>query len=273
MPDANDSAVRFYIVELTCQGLDARVTLNGWPVARSVSPVHEFVGTKVNAWLLEGDNRLEVSVASLTPGADTSEAALYVHLYVTDPGRPMTDDDVLVVYRWSPREAPLAESLPAEARPASGRRTVFSHTLRVPSAFGPYLWQDAAPYQESDRADVLALLTQLHRVLAQKDMPGLLDLLAIKHEEMARAIGKTAAGMAAQEQTLIDEFYFSASSWELAPLTPAELSFDPWAGGRLVEIRHGEWPHPILGRSDYRFGFDLVVSHLYDGPDGWRIVR
>ena len=257
---------RYYIAEVKCDFMVVQVTLNGWPIARHAGDGPSFIGKKLNPWLVEGDNTIEVSLASPVAGEPDPRATFYIQVYVVDDGKEMTDDDVLFVYRWSAIESPL----PLRGEPTP--KVVFSHTMRVGSAFGRFGWEDATPFQPADRADVLQLVDEVHAAFSRKDVTALMALLRIKNEEIARAIGSTTAKMEQQTTMLWNDHYFGGSDndFELAPHAHDDIRLVPWSSGRLVEVQHASWPHPIIGRSDYRFAFDLTVSKI---ANTWRVVR
>jgi hypothetical protein len=257
-----------YVVEVSCAGLEAEVRLNDWPVFRRVALEARTYGAKVNPFIVEGKNRLDVGVGPLPSGlVAEDEARLDVKVYKTEHGTASKDDDVLVHYRWTAEESPLA---------AEGTRRVFSHGFDFRKAFGRWGWERAKRFMPEDEPAIAGLVSALHRALAQRDATGALALVEPRVRELARSVDLTPEEQL-QKQLDFWGVYFASPAWVLDPFDPAKLSYESAAGGRLVLVTGPEGASPITGSAivpdcvgPYPFELDLTVSHI-DGS--WQVVR
>jgi hypothetical protein len=247
-----------YSLDVTTVGFVADVTLNGWPAARARKAIRLNKLQLLNPWLLEGDNRLEVTLA---PHEDQSATAGFELTLAKHPlGKNVAEENVLCRYRWLPALSPLEKE---------GPTLVFSHTMPVKSAFGRWSWEAAAPYMPEDRADIEALVARVHATYARGDVEGFIQLLGIKIEELSRATKSDPQKLVEQYRTYFRD-RFATSDWRVMPLDP-KLVLESSAGGRLVEIRAESGAPPIVDGADGTpSGYELTVSRI---EGAWRVVR
>jgi hypothetical protein len=246
-----------YTFEAMCDGLSAVVRLNDLPAITLVTPHKaELAGHMINAWLLEGDNALEATLARV-PGA-TNEPMFDMRLQkISAEG----EEETLVYYRWTPDESPLPDEGPA---------AVFRHHMHVTSAFGRWQWQDAPAYHPSDRAGIEAAVGAFHRAAAQRDKRAMVAMLDIKLEEVGRAGGRSHDLMRQRQEVYFSSFV-DEPDFALQPLDPAAIVLTPYANGRVVAVKGPGGASPILGAGGgMLFEFDLILARV--GAE-WRIVR
>ncbi len=251
-----------YLLELHCARLAAEVTLGGWHAYRATDPEARTAQVKLNPWLLEGESPFEVAIGPLGEEPPPDDARLFVRVYKTVPdSEQLPFDDMLLYYRWDRRLSPLSKT---------GLTTTFRHSFQLREAFGPFAWQSAQPFVERDRADIEALVAELHDALARKDEAAILAMQQIKLEEYARALHLRTEELA-DEQRMVLQFYFQDDPVQVKPLARGQMQLVPTAGGRLVDVWAEDGSLPIEASFGGKpFEFPLTVSNL---GGQWTIVR
>lgn len=253
-----------YVLEVICENVDAEVRLNDWIAYHATDARRRVAQQKLNPWLLEGDNRLTVTLAPL------DRALMFrMSLYKTEHGTRCTDDKALVVYHWTPEEAPLERADPeAVERP---RTFVFEHAFRMSQAFGLWSWEQGQAYMPSDRPHVVGLVERLHRALEARQVDEVMAMLSTKLEEMARAVGLPIDDYLRAQRELMEQ-QLHASDLLVGPLDTDALVLRSSAGGRLVDIfdENGR-PAPLkMWVGEMPAHLSLAASHV---SGAWRIVR
>lgn len=244
-------------IQVMCDGLSAVVRFNDYPAITLATPHKaELAGHMVNAWLLEGENLLEVALARI-PGA-TSEPMFDIHLQKIVK---QDEEETLLYYQWTPGESPLPDEGPA---------VVLRHRMNVARAFGRWQWQDARPFHPSDRPDIEAVVGAFHRAASLRDKRAMVALLDLKLEEVGRSRGRPHDLMRERQEVYFSSFV-DEPDFALAPLDPGALSLTLHAGGRVVEVRGPEGASPIRGvGGGMPFEYDMLLSHV---GGAFRIVR
>ncbi len=252
-----------YVIEVFCAGVRAHVAFNGWHAYRTFEPGRRVAQQKINPWMFEGKNELEVSLGLFEEGATAPAPSFELKLYKVEHGKRTSDDDVMVHYRYTPDEAPPL------ARDALV--TVFSHELSIGRAFGRWGWQDARPYMPSDRADVEALVAAFHDALARADVAAAIGMLRIKLDELSLALDIERAELGAGQAEYLAT-WLAAPDWRMEPLDPARLVLESTAGGRLLDVKGPGRTAPLVGHGGPigRFEYELTVSRI---GSSWQIVR
>jgi hypothetical protein len=251
-----------YVCEVFTAGFEVDVELNRWPAYRTRVAERRVAQVKLNPWLCEGENHFCASLQHCRDVAAETSVGFEVRLYRTPHGQESDEaNDVLVHYRWMPEESPLA---------AEGPTLVYEHTLRMKRAYGRFAWQDARPYDNRDRDDVVAAWTALREALQQRDLERSVALMAIKSEEMTRALDNPNGRQAALlRQTL--ESHFADPAWHLEPRDPDTLVLESSAGGRLLGVTTKDGSPSIMGqKTDLSVPMDVTFSHV---AGAWRVVR
>lgn len=258
MDDAKSHA---YVLELNCAGIAAEITLNGWHAYRATDAEPRTAQVKLNPWLLEGANPIEIALGSLDGEPLPAAARFVARIYKTEHGEQTKFDDVLLWYRWDREASPIEPG---------GLTRVFGHTLRVRRAYGPFGWQAARVFDNRDRPDVEALVHRFHAAIGAKDEGAILAMLRTKHEEMGRALDIPLQGMIDHQRTLLS-LYFQEDPVRLRPLDHGRMRLDSTAGGRLVDVWAADGTMPVQGSfGAMPFEFSLCVANL---GGQWTIVR
>jgi hypothetical protein len=248
-----------YTVEAECEGLRAAVTINGGVVFHSYRAGPRGMGRRIEPWLREGRNELAMSLARLDEEVESEHFLLSVYKSPADRTEPQPMD-LFLRYRWSANEAPL---------PSGDFATVFQHGFHVPTCPGPWAWEEATPFANEDRGDVIEAVRALHRAMAAGQTELVMALLGIRTEELSRGLDLD-QGEAEGELAAYFESFFRVESWSLAPLAP-DLVALPEADGRMVRVVDPSGAPPITGRTaDEPFAFEVTLAKL-DGA--WLVVR
>ncbi len=250
-----------YALEVQCNGLLVQVLLNGAAVFEEPAAGFRFTQLKLNPWIVDGSNQLEV-LAGPPPGQELGKDAELKLLVIKGPhGEEPGPDANVVSFTWNEADYPLEPDQIVR---------VLDSPLPVDEGHGRWAWQDATPYTPGDDGDIAALVTQAAQLLANRDAAGYLALLELKTEEMSRALNVPTAELRQDNSDVLGE-RFAADDWQVEPVDPTRLRHSPTAGGRLVRVTDDLGQPPLRGfggGSGYETG--LTVSHL---SQGWAIVR
>ncbi|MCC6522965.1 MAG: hypothetical protein IT373_09910 [Polyangiaceae bacterium] len=256
-----------YNLEVQASGLVVEVELGGARVYFEGRGGQRFTQKKLNPWLLDGQNVLEARLGAPEAQAGGRRAAAAERYFRTRlirlrAGQDWPEpEDELFTYEWNPAKAPL---------PDEGMVTVLEHELALGPVHGRWAWQDARPYTDADRPDVLALVGAVHQALAARELEGVLARFAVQNDEVARALGGTKAELAGDLREFLASL-FASEDWRMAPLAPETLGLVPSAGGKLVEVVGPDGGAPLVGRGgEGELELGLTVSRL---AAGWTIVR
>jgi hypothetical protein len=249
-----------YVVQVMSTALRVEVLFNDWLAFRKTVARGSICEAKLNPWMLEGDNRLEVRLG-LWPNADPADRLCLVRLYKAEHGKMAVDDDALCFFRWVPGLAPLEDE---------GLTTVFTHQLTMRKAFGRWGWEGATPYMPKDRPEIEATTVALHQSLARRNITALVDTLRLKHEEMSRALGLSFDDQIAKQEGYLRDF-FAATDWHMLPLEADKLIVESGAKGRLVHVYGPDGEEPLVGQGGGEvFALHLTLSRM---RGTWEVVR
>lgn len=249
-----------YVVRTWVSGFRAIVLFNDWPAARHFDDEHGSVAAVVNALLLEGTNTLRVLAWPSETLAEGATPSFKVELVKGDPD---DHDASVVLYRmqWDPDTHPLAKD---------GRTEIVRHVIRPKKAFGRWAWEEAQPYQDRDRDEIVRRLESFWSALVAKDAGRAVEFVRVKLEEQARATQRDPGGVATNQQKWLAGF-MTHPDWSVAPFEPEALTFESWALGKLVEVRHKERGSAVRAMvGDMPMDFDMMLSQL---GTGWAVAR
>lgn len=259
-----------YVLEVELMDLMLTVQLNDISIFSDAAGTTGFRQIAVNPYVVEGTNTLAVwlgRAAGGAPGAEgpTERSMCKVRLYAArrgeQPPESPTDDDFLAVYRWT-REQEL---------PAEGVALVWTRDVSIPRAHGRWDWQDARPYEDADRGDVLAVVRAHRDALAGRDVDTLMRLNETRIAEYSRALDMPLDEMRLDQEQAFTEL-FAFDTWTVPPLDEGALVLVPAAGGRLVQVFDPSGETPLRGAAgdDERFAMDANLSRT---STGWTLVR
>ena len=250
-----------YALEVQCEGLLVQVLVNGATVFEEPRAGYRFTQLKVNPYVVDGPNQIEV-LTGPPPGEEVGKDALLKVMIIKGAHGEQPGPDANVVdFTWNEADHPL---LPDEMT------QVYAGPIPVDEGHGRWAWQDAAPYAPEDGGAIAQLVVQAAQALAARDPGGYLALLTTKNEEMGRALDVPAAELHTDLDAALAEL-FAADDWQVEPVDPARLRYAPTAAGRLVRVTDDMGQPPLRGTGGGEtFASDLTVSKL---PQGWTIVR
>jgi hypothetical protein len=250
-----------YALEVQCQGLLVQVLLNGAAVFEEPAGNRRFAQGKLNPWIVDGPNQLEV-LAGPPPGQELSKDAELKLLVIKGPHGELPGPDANAVsFTWNEEDTPL--------QPDQMVR-VFDGPVPVDEGHGRWAWQDASPYAQVDDGDIATVVVESQQLLANRDVAGCQALLGLKTEEMSRALDVPAAEI---QKDISDGLraQFAADDWQVDPVDPTALRYAPTAGGRLVQVTDDLGRAPLRGMGGGEaFEMGMTVSHL---AQGWTIIR
>ena len=255
-----------YVIAIESDQLNFQIFFNDVPVCQALSGGTVNSETKVNQWIVEGTNLLEIRLglpSGSGPQAQTDNSSSFqLKLFGGEHGRLPDPQDALVEFIWDVSAQPLGEPM----------ATVFTKEFQAEISFGRWHWQDVppAPLTESDKQELVQLISKIHRALSNEDVSALTELLKLHSEEMARALD-------IEEEVLImgqKEFFsslFESDGWRMEPLEESALVFKPVAGGRLVEVTRAGGLALLRGESS---GGQYAMSFMFGRVAGeWRVLR
>ncbi len=246
-----------YVVDVACQDVRLQALVNGYLCYRARDDGRRLAQVKVNSFVLEGKNDLEVIVRQTGP-EPWCEIRLLLGQHEVADEEP-TD---LLYYRWYAEEQPIAREHDT---------TVLRHRWSMRRAFGRWAWESATPYLDADRPAVEALLVELQRALDRRDLEGYLDRFDVKNEELARSTEQAPADLRKTHRGLMEwAMAIPGMTARLPPLSELELTAS--AGGRLVEVTQRDGTAPL--RVEHPDGFDMGVELVVSQVGGrWQVVR
>ena len=257
-----------HVLQVETEGLVARVTLNDIEVFADWEGARRVAQTKLDPYLVEGDNRLDVALTPMTddegnvlPGDQSITVTLIRGEHGVDPG----DAGRLARFAWKPGDIPVE---PGTLTSMWARQFV----VRPEHAHGRWAWQDAparAPTAEDAQA-LVALAGEVHAALAARDAAALLALTVLRDHELARAVEIPEEEMRAEQEAYYAD-WFGAPDWAMEPFDPTALAATAFARGRLVRVTDPYGGPALKGGGDgRRFAFQVVATRV---DERWTLAR
>lgn len=255
--------------ETRCNGVAVELIFNGAAIVREFVFSGNMLMNKLNPWIVEGPNQLEVRVAAAagqpSPGADAHLAlAVYEGPHGTHPG----PGGKLTELTWSQAAQPLA---------GEGFQQLKMLEFKTRAATPRWRWLDALPYSDADRPAIVARLMELHAALAASDFDAVAALTRLRDEELALALDVSLDRWVALERQSVASL-FQAKNWQLQDVDASELEFHPRAGGKLVEVTRRGMQPPLVGVADgeaisFRYTFCHLAPPDSEQPGQWSVIR
>jgi hypothetical protein len=253
------AAPYLYVLELQCSGLHVRGLLNDVNIAENGPEVEKISQFKLNPWIVDGQNKIEVQAAAPPPEGKFPGRHLVVTLMAGPHGQEPPPGSELA--KFDPRKDLQVQ--PGEPK------TVWQHTFAASPSFGRWAWQDAEPATLSPavQADIVAALRSFRAALNSHATETALAMNKVRIAELARATG-------VPEERLRKGFAGACEQWapsEAPPLTPETLVFSLEAGGRVILVTRKDGA-PILSSATSGPFTDrqLYVSRI---RGSWTIIR
>lgn len=259
-----------YVLQVDSARLRAKVLINGFEVYTEVTGAQRTLATKVNPYVVEGDNRVTVLLA---PALDDEGKPLprtghfSLVLLVGEHGREPGPDALRLTWRWPPAEVDMPLERDAFVPAWEGAMSVSPR-----DAFGRWSWQDApaTALTDADVDEITELVRLLHSAFANRDAEALRFVLQHKHEELARALDVPASEIEDGFREYLTEL-FADPDGSLDEFFPADLLLQPVQGGRAVQVTDLGGDPPIQGQwNGEGFAFRMTLARV-DGA--WSIVR
>lgn len=259
-----------YVLQIESARVRAKVQFNSFEVYFEATGARRVVQTKVNPYVVPGDNRVRVSLGPELDeeGNPRPRVGMFeLTLIVGEHGREPGPEAVRLHWRWPPsdRDMPLENSA---VSPVWEQGV----TVRERDAFGRWAWEDAPadPLTDSDLDEITAVVRLLHSAFANRDSTGVEMVLRHKHEELARALDVSFGEIEEGFREYTTEL-FRDPDGKMEPFFPEDLLLQPVAGGRVVQVTDLGGEPPLQGVFNGEgFAFRIAMARV-DG--GWTIVR
>jgi len=257
-----------HVLQVETEGLVARVMLNDVEVFADWEGARRVTQTKLDPYLFEGDNRLDVALTPMTDDEGkvvAGDQSLAVTLIRGEHGVDPGDAGRVARFAWKPGDIPVE---PGTLTSVWARQFL----VRPEHAHGRWAWQDAparAPTEDDARA-LVALAGEAHAALSARDVPALQALTALRDRELARAVEIPEEEMRAEQEAYYAE-WFAEPDWAMEPFDPGAFAATAFARGRLVRVTDPYGGPALKGSGGgRRFAFNVTATRV-DGA--WVLAR
>jgi hypothetical protein len=247
-----------FVLEIQSEGVRTKAVLNDIQVYERVSGKSGMAQAKLDPWIIEGSNRIQVFAALAVGGGGTPRLGL--SLLVGPHGRQPAKS---AESKWDPAGKPLQKD----------RFTlVWEHEFTPERAFGRWAWQDAAPSNlpADDRAGIVALVEEVRGAVQKGNAARLRELFRLRDSEMARALDIPEAEMS-EEMNAMFQALCQAPDRKIEPIDPGALVMTPGAGGRIIAVQTAGGGPPVkVSMGEGEMDLPMSVSRI---GGRWTIVR
>lgn len=259
-----------YVLQVESARVRARVQFNSFEVYFEGSGSRRIVQTKVNPYVIAGENRVRVSLGpelddegNPRPRVGAFELMLIVGEHGKDPG----PEAVRMRWQWPQ----VGVDMPLEQAAVT---PVWEQAFEVSErdSFGRWAWQDAPADKltDADLDDITAVVRLMHTAFANRDAAALEMVLRHKHDELSRALDVPLEEIELGFRDYLVDL-FKDPDGQMEPFYPEDLLLSPVAGGRVVQVTDLGGDPPIQGTwNGEGFAYRITMSRI-DG--GWTIIR
>ena len=247
-----------YLLAISGGGAPFSIRVNDCPVLEESQGAHLQVTIDANPWLRNGLN-------VLTAVVDGASGRCTAELQCADADRP--------------REPPVTVAAIEAPRVDEDQGPILKRNLSFAVSLPLMRWRwdraKSAPFTARDRLICADEVFNLWSALDARDLTTVLDHLALKSDEMCVARYLEPEEREAEVKAQLEPLLTDDSGWDLEPLDPGDLAFEPCASGRMARARNsvtGVSPLMFVNRQD-----GLVASielFLYrESALRWRVIR
>jgi hypothetical protein len=263
-----------WVLSVEALGIALSVAVNDVTVCESRTGARMAFGGKINPLLVEGKNRVRVSLGLAPPLPSSATKSPQPGPFPPDPpiqpkfklkvqqgpqGTDPGEAGILVQYEWKPGQPPLT---------VGQSSTVLDQTFDIAHLpWPPPEWTRGASISVDSAALEMFVRSYADR-LRSRDIDGAVELNRMKFQDLARSMGFS-------ESHLVDSFrgylggLMSAPNWSVS--VAAGLHYALEGQSRLVRITGADGAAPISVSSNGQvLPFDLTVASI---GGTWCIVR
>lgn len=251
-----------YVLESQCKGLGYKVYINGFPVIAGDDGSRSVQQSKIMQWLTNGFNRIDIELYKLTNKDQELIRDFKIRLLKGEQGKEPEPEGVLLDYSWDGKITPIDGT----------KSIVKSFKFELFSLPNEWMWVSAnsAEFSESDKIEIVKLLKLFYLYFKSADIKNIIQLLQIKHKEIAHAMGITKSqidqGMAMHLKNI-----WSDPEWKISSVNWDSLLITPLSNNRLYSIKTVDnAPIIQIETPNKKYMLDLILSKV---ADRWIIVR
>jgi hypothetical protein len=258
--------VYFYRIEAFSQILGFNVLVNGAEMLVYEGGKPSEFRTDINDWMVSENNEISITVfwpegVRFTPGASSASFKLF------------SNDTLIKEYQWPAPGVPdtsgsyprtINETFKTEGFP----KVLLEKAQRVISSTGVL--------PRDDQQSIAALVEQLRKAFAEKNIADIDDLFKVKYDDLAIARFTTPANIKAEADKQYLEL-MEKGAYAVRPFS-GRYGYSSTADDRVVRVIQGRigFPEPALvvtwreGRTTLRWDIELYFAKI-DGK--WVIIR
>ncbi len=243
-----------YVITIDSQDCELIVKLNDVRQYLKSDAEYASFTAKLNPWLVEGVNRLDVlgrPLANFAPGASLNQASgpkLEIKIYKGKPGVPLSQAQML--FERSFKKEPFP-GLPGRAWSA-----IISESFVTSSLEWQPLWVKIPP-NEVSLDESVEFIKRYRALIEAKDGAGLLEVHRPRIENQSLALGLPKDRLESSLVSMLDEL--SSRPWTVTPRP--QLRSQKEGDGRLTRIeRNNGGPALLRGGPDSFSGLSFLLS-------------
>jgi hypothetical protein len=243
-----------YVITIESQDFELIVKLNDVRQYLKSDAEYASFTAKLNPWLVEGANRLEVlgrPVTKVASGAAVSQASnpkLEIKIFKGRQGLPLSQAQLL--FEKNIKKEQLLAS------PRGGWSAMVSESLLISSLEWQPLWIKI-PLNEVSLGESAEFIQRYRALIETKDGAGLIEAHRPRIENQSLSLGLAKARLEASLLSMLDEL--SSQPWTVTPTQ--QLRSQKEGGGRLTRTEGSNGgPAMRSGRPDSFSGMSFLLS-------------